>query len=156
MTQPPFADPGLALAASTDRSPRAILFWAATVLCIASTASAQLPRTIYVNGAAGNNSWTGLCQTYQGGTCGPKKTIQAGINASVSGDTVLVANGTYSGFGNVLLTFAGRLITLRSENGPQYCSIDGGGGDTTMIEFLDGEGPTAVLDGFTITHSYFC
>jgi hypothetical protein len=117
---------------------------------------AQVPRTIYVNGAAGNNSWTGLCQFYLGGTCGPKKTIQAGINASISGDTVQVANGTYSGVGNSLMTFDGRLITLRSENGPQYCTIDGLGGDVVILEFIDGEDSTAVLEGFTITNSYFC
>ncbi|MGA1225134.1 MAG: hypothetical protein ACO31E_11280, partial [Phycisphaerales bacterium] len=41
-------------------------------------------------------------------------TIQAAINASVNGDTVIVADGVYP----ELIRCYGKAITLRSENGP--------------------------------------
>src|SRR5689334_19264351 len=40
-------------------------------------------------------------------------TIQAAVNACQNGDTVLVANGTYTG-----ADLMGKAITVRSENGP--------------------------------------
>src|SRR5437763_1278627 len=51
-------------------------------------------------------------------------TIQAALNAAASGDTVLVANGVYSGPGNVNLDFNGKAITLRSAGGRDACVID--------------------------------
>jgi hypothetical protein len=51
-------------------------------------------------------------------------TIQAGISAAADGDTVLVADGTYTGPGNRDISLQGKAITVRSENGPQLCIID--------------------------------
>ena len=46
-------------------------------------------------------------------------TIQAAINAAVSGvDVVIVAPGTYTGNGNRDLDFGGKVITVMSSNGP--------------------------------------
>ena len=42
----------------------------------------------------------------------------------VDGDTVLVADGIYTGWLNKNLTFDGLAITVRSENGPDDCIID--------------------------------
>ena len=44
--------------------------------------------TIYVNGTTGNNAWNGLCPVWDGGVCGPKLTIQAGIDVDENADTV--------------------------------------------------------------------
>ena len=55
-------------------------------------------------------------------------TIQAGIDAAVDGDTVLVDDGTWSGTGNRDLDFYGKAITVRSLNGPDFCTIHCGGG----------------------------
>ncbi len=52
-------------------------------------------------------------------------TIQAAVTACVSGDTVLIADGTYTGVGNRDITFpAIDSITIRSASGPGACIID--------------------------------
>ena len=109
--------------------------------------------TYYVNGATGDDSYDGLASAWDG-THGPKKTIQAGIDASSDTDAVIVADGTYTGAGNKNLDFAGRAITLTSENGPDSCIIDCEGTDAAPhrgFSFDSGETPDSVLDGFTIT-----
>jgi len=50
-------------------------------------------------------------------------TIQAAIDASTDGDTVLVAPGTYTGDGNWDIDFKGKAITVKSEKGPESCII---------------------------------
>lgn len=85
-------------------------------------------------------------------------TIQAGINASTDGDTVLVASGTY--FENI--RFMGKAITLGS-----YYIIDGDSNtivntiidgsqsanpdSAAVVMFVHGEDTTSILNGFTIT-----
>ena len=83
--------------------------------------------------------------------------IQDGIDASSHGDTVLVADGNYTGDGNRSLDFGGRLITLRSENGPATCIIacQGTPGNPHRgFWFHSGESADAVVEGFTITNGY--
>jgi parallel beta-helix repeat protein len=82
---------------------------------------------------------------------GPYRTIQSAIDACVDGDTVLVADGTYTGFGNKNLDFGGRAITVQSQNGPAVTIIDcedSGRG----FYFHTGETTTSVVEGFTITN----
>ena len=80
--------------------------------------------TIRVSGTCGNDAWTGLSPDCVAPD-GPKKTIQAGIDAATDGDAVEIANGTYTGAGNVDLDFGGKAITVRSEeDDPAQCIID--------------------------------
>jgi hypothetical protein len=52
-------------------------------------------------------------------------TIQAAIDAAETGDEVVLANGTYTGAGNINVDFLGKAITLRSAGGdPTLCIID--------------------------------
>lgn len=83
----------------------------------------------------------------------PYSTIQAGIDAALEGDTVLVADGTYEGAGNINLDFNGKAIVLLSENGPENCIINCGVSGRGFF-FHSGETETSVLSGFTITSGY--
>jgi predicted outer membrane repeat protein len=51
-------------------------------------------------------------------------TIQAAVDDAVDGDTVLVADGMYTGPGNTDIGTLGKAITISSENGPANCIID--------------------------------
>jgi hypothetical protein len=54
----------------------------------------------------------------------PFDAIQEGIDAAADNDTVLVADGVYSGQENRDVTFGVHSIVLRSANGPTTCIID--------------------------------
>ncbi|MCD4652346.1 right-handed parallel beta-helix repeat-containing protein, partial [bacterium] len=77
-------------------------------------------------------------------------TIQAGINAATSSDTVVVADGIYTGTGNKNLDFNGKLITVRSSgNDPELCIIDCQNNGQGFI-FENSENNSSILSGFTI------
>jgi parallel beta-helix repeat protein len=87
------------------------------------------------------------------------KTIQAAIDVAAKGDTVIVADGTYTGPGNCNINFKGKAITLYSKNGPEKCIIDCQGGLPRRQRlcgfiFRKGEDANSVVDGFTISHGY--
>jgi subtilisin family serine protease len=88
---------------------------------------------------------------------GDYSTIQEAIDASWDGGTVWIADGTYTGEGNRDLDFGGRAITVRSENGPNDCTIDCNGTEQQPhrgFHFHNGEDACSVLVGFTITSGY--
>jgi hypothetical protein len=84
-------------------------------------------------------------------------TIQAGIDSTVAGDTVLVASGTYTGAGNRDIVFHGEDIVVRSEAGAAFTTIDvqANRNDPHRGFLIDGGvSAAAVLDGFTIVRGY--
>lgn len=84
-------------------------------------------------------------------------TIQDGIDSVSSGDTVLVADGIYSGPGNCDISFYSRRIVLRSENGPDAAIIDCAGSaeqNHRAFYFFGREDSATVVDGFTIQNGY--
>jgi parallel beta-helix repeat protein/predicted outer membrane repeat protein len=74
-------------------------------------------------------------------------TIQAAINASVSGDTVIVRPGTYV----ENIDFVGKAITVRSNLGSSVTSIDGNQAGS-VVTFQNGEALDSILKGFTMTN----
>jgi parallel beta-helix repeat protein/predicted outer membrane repeat protein len=75
--------------------------------------------------------------------------IQDALDSAVGGDILIVRDGIYAGLGNKNLDFGGKALTLRSENGPANCIIDGGNFGRGFY-FHSGEGLDSIVDGFTI------
>lgn len=104
--------------------------------------------------------WLGLCVSAAATVLhvpGEYETIMAGVLASVDGDTVLVADGTYAGLGNRDINFYGREIVVMSENGPEVTIIDCEGSEEYPhrgFRFDSGESTAAVVQGFTITNGH--
>jgi hypothetical protein len=83
--------------------------------------------------------------------------IQAAIDDSNDGDTIIVADGIFKGVGNRDIDFLGKAITLRSANGPKSCIIDCEGtyeDNHRGFYFHSGEDENSILDGFAITNAY--
>ena len=76
-------------------------------------------------------------------------TIQAGIDAAASGDTVCVAAGTWA----ENLDFGGAAISVVGVHGADVTIVDGGGYDA-VVRFDAGETAASVLRGFTLTNGY--
>ncbi|MBN2477183.1 MAG: right-handed parallel beta-helix repeat-containing protein [Pirellulales bacterium] len=121
----------------------------------------QVPRTWYVDDDAPHDPAAGdpsVSDPLEDGTeSHPFDAIQEAIAAAVDGDTVVVLDGTYTGTGNRDIDFAGKAITVRSQNGQEDCIIDCQASDLEPhrgFYFGSGEDENSVLMGFTITGGY--
>jgi nitrous oxidase accessory protein NosD len=88
---------------------------------------------------------------------GGAATIQEGISLADPGDTVLVADGIYTGTGNRNLDFSGKNVVLMSENGRDATIIDcqaDSSRPSRGFYFHSGEDSTCVVKGFTIKGGY--
>lgn len=83
-------------------------------------------------------------------------TIQAGINASANGDTVLVQPDSYIeniNFNGKNITVASLFLTTQDTSFISQTIIDGNQ-DGSVVTLESGENSTAILSGFTITNGY--
>jgi len=132
--------------------------WQGTLgLALASLAimlsSAVFASDLYVNPTCGDDAWSG-----RNPNCvapdGPKRSIQAAIDAAQPGETVVVLPGQYTGEGNCYLKFHGKAITLRGSdpNDPNIvaATIIGPTPYTTAFVFENHEGNDTLIDGLTI------
>jgi len=78
---------------------------------------------------------------------GDAPSVQAGIDSSASGDSVLVHPGTYA----EAINFLGKNIVVKSLAGPGTTILDASGLQERVIRFEAGETRDAVVQGFTIT-----
>ena len=92
------------------------------------------------------------------GGAGELATIQAAINAAAPGDTILLADGVFTGKGNRDLRYDGKAIVVRSESDdPTQCIIDCQGSAETKhvgVIFEGRETRRSVLRGITITNGF--
>jgi hypothetical protein len=72
-------------------------------------------------------------------------TIQGAIDIANTGDTVLVAPGSYA----ENIDFKGKAITVASEGGASATVLDGSG-VAPVVRFGSGETGNSILQGFTI------
>jgi hypothetical protein len=120
------------------------------------------PSPCYVTNCGIIHNSISLCNTawyIKPDGSGDHPTIQAGIDASVDGYTILLANGIFSGHGNRNIDYHGKAITVKSSWGnPNTCIIDCEGSEVDPhrgFYFHSGEGPESVLQGVTITNGYY-
>jgi hypothetical protein len=79
-------------------------------------------------------------------------TIQEAINWVAAGDTILLADGVFTGEGNRDIDYLGKAIVVRSQSGnPEACVIDCQHAGRGFI-FQSNEGTASVLQGVTITN----
>ena len=71
-------------------------------------------------------------------------TIQKAIDTAKDGDTIIVRDGIY--YENLIIN---KSITLKSENGPKNCIIDGNNSGSVVVINVDG----VTIEGFTIRNS---
>lgn len=83
-------------------------------------------------------------------------TIQEAVWACIDGDTVQLADGTFTGMLNRNIDFAGLAIVVESASGdPATCIIDCEGVLQEVrraLHFHSGEGPASIVRGITIQH----
>ena len=121
--------------------PIKVMFVSLSLLLVVGFAKAE---TIHVDDDNATGPWEGTQEH-------PYQYIQDGIDNASYGDTVSVADGTYSGNGNINLDFKGKPITVTSKNGAASTTIDCEGIGRGFY-FHSGETSSSVLSGFTITN----
>lgn len=116
---------------------------------IVSCLSLALAGLLCATGDAGANV---IMVDWSGG--GDHETIQEGLDAAAEGDTVRVAPGTYSGTGNVALSFGSKNLVLEAENGLPSVTIDCGGADRAVYMHNTSQDTSTVIRGFVIQNAY--
>jgi hypothetical protein len=85
-------------------------------------------------------------------------TVQAAVDATIDGDTVVVAPGTYTGVGNRDIDFGGRNITVRSSDPDDPVVVAATIIDCAQLGrgfiFQSGETTDSVIDGLTVVNGF--
>lgn len=109
-------------------------------------AASAMAADIHVSVAGSDSTGTGSASA-------PFLTIQAGVNAATNGDNVVLADGIYSGPGNIAINMSGKDIVVRSaSDNPSNCIVECGGA-VVGFQFLAGETPFSGLRGITVRNA---
>lgn len=86
---------------------------------------------------------------------GDHSTIQAAVDTAGNGDTILIADGTYSGTGNIGIHWDATLkhLVIRSENGRDHCIIDCKNEERGFLLNM-GQDHSDIIEGLTITNGW--
>lgn len=105
---------------------------------------------LFVAGSARAATWT----VAPDGT-GDFPTIQAAVDAAVSGDEILLEDGTFTGAGNRDIEIQGKRLTLRSISGdPQACVLDcENAAPGIRIRYISDLGNPPTISGLTIQNA---
>jgi sugar lactone lactonase YvrE len=109
------------------------------------TVTFPVPKNVFVS-PTGNDSTGSGVRTL------PYASIQRALDMAAPGDTVTVLAGTYKGSGNQDLNFRGKNVRLIAADGPQKTLVDCG--QKKILTLEDGEGPAALIQGFTFTNAF--
>ena len=78
-------------------------------------------------------------------------TIQKATDMAVAGDIIIVRDGVYRSNANVIFAFQEKNITIKSENGPKGCILDGENTCPGGISLMDLPGSReTIISGFTL------
>lgn len=89
---------------------------------------------------------------------GDAATIQAAYDMAEDGDTIMLADGIYTGDGNVGLVFNSKSVVLTSQNGPEYSILDCQGSDSSLmfgINLSFAATANTVIEKITISNAYY-
>jgi hypothetical protein len=81
-------------------------------------------------------------------------TIQEGLDAALDGDVIQVAPGTYSGPGNIALSFGSKNLVLEAEMGFPTVTIDCMGADRAVSFSGTAQDTSTAIRGFIIRNGY--
>jgi len=117
-----------------------------------------MPRVLLVFALLALTTTTLLATTHlvdQTGA-GDFTTIGAAVTAASTGDTILIAAGTYQGPDNTNIDVGGKNLVIRSVSGPENTIIDCErlGPSTGAFYLHTGEDTTCVIEGLTILRGY--
>jgi hypothetical protein len=87
---------------------------------------------------------------------GDQPTIQAGVNAASNGDTILIADGTYTGTGNADIDPGSKTLTIASVHGAASTVIDCQGSSTVAHRgfYISNPSANVTLSGLTVKNGY--
>jgi hypothetical protein len=86
---------------------------------------------------------------------GDYPTVQAALNAALSGDEIVLTDGTFTGPGNWDLDFGGKTLVVRSQSGdPSTCTISCGGSHRAFL-FNNNEVRGALVAGITMVDAQY-
>lgn len=89
---------------------------------------------------------------------GDAPSIKAAVYYGADGDTLLLADGVFTGRDNTEVSYRGKALVIRSQSGnPHACVIDCNGSDLNWSRgflFYYGEDKSSVLEGVTVRNGY--